>query len=603
MMKKTFLWVLMSLLALPSVLLTSCDDSEEDEFAKEQRETKEVHDKLIQNYNIDMSDAVRGKSTLGKWDLREDSTFTYYYVTNLESDNESNFTYDLDSITGHWQAFSNMENLWDDNDVKLSGFFATFDLDESWGVDGEDDVMTFYIVYQEDGLTITLLRSSIDYIFTYANIDLQTKFLSWGDISDFFTNTLPQAVEDAMSSIADTISKKFNEIKQDFCDLFTLLFGKGVSVYLNTEDSEQYWEYARKCVAELQNGHATDYANWMSEIYAGKESTTRLCEMNIPGSNESFTCHMEGKFSMIFYRDWAQTQYISIVDQWNAGVRCFDVRLGNTYKNVTTTEEYYNQNLLGIFHGRVFCDIDASQAVEELVDQLKAHPKETAIAMCSFEDKPSETTYRLSRELFEDDRFKDYIVLDPKPDMTLADCQGKLVVFQCWDDANDYPQYRIGASIEHCPNEYSKDCKMRFYDTAGNVKTTNCYCQNLCVPDEKKELGESFYNTKKMTMLEYFDDVAATKGSSDNVWCINQVTAYEIGQVYNRSYAKSANHMNPATFFMIYEGYVRKNKLGIVVMDFAGTNLSISTDHPFSDDYYVNGESLPKLVVETNRYQ
>ena len=52
--------------------------------------------------------------------------------------------------------------------------------------------------------------------------------------------------------------------------------------------------------------------------------------------------------------------------------------------------------------------------------------------------------------------------------------------------------------------------------------------------------------------------------------------------------------MNPWTANYVFQH--KKDKMGIIQMDFAGTNDKY-------DGYYSNGEALPRIIVEPNRYQ
>jgi hypothetical protein len=52
--------------------------------------------------------------------------------------------------------------------------------------------------------------------------------------------------------------------------------------------------------------------------------------------------------------------------------------------------------------------------------------------------------------------------------------------------------------------------------------------------------------------------------------------------------------MNPWTANYVFQH--KKDKMGIIQMDFAGTNDKY-------DGYYSNGEALPRIIVESNRYQ
>ena len=67
-----------------------------------------------------------------------------------------------------------------------------------------------------------------------------------------------------------------------------------------------------------------------------------------------------------------------------------------------------------------------------------------------------------------------------------------------------------------------------------------------------------------------------------------------VGGFVHSSYAKNANVMNPWTINYLVEH--KSDKAGIIWMDFAGTN-------DVFDGYYTNGETLPRIIVETNRFQ
>ena len=117
--------------------------------------------------------------------------------------------------------------------------------------------------------------------------------------------------------------------------------------------------------------------------------------------------------------------------------------------------------------------------------------------------------------------------------------------------------------------------------------------QNLYEMESLTQLVSEFWKSKRDVMEQCFRATAETKGQSTPVWALNQVNAY-VGLKHLMSYTKNSNVMNPWTASYVFQH--KKDKMGIIQMDFAGTNDKF-------DGYYANGEALPRIIVESNRYQ
>ncbi len=576
MIKKNFFRMFVSILSLGCMVfsLASCsDDSNPEQPKTEEQAKKELVDAFTNSIGFDVSDLVLGKDRVSLWELKEDSTFTCYRVSGVNSPSEDDW--EVDSLKGEWHAFVNEENQWNEDVENLSGFHAVFDVKDTTGIGLINNEQTYYVASVEDSVAVIMSEGFVDYAIT-TGYEADEK-LSTRIIFPFFSTILLKVIDES-----ETVR-----------NWFINTFGVDKSSYnLNEAQSKEFWTKAEQTVKEMQNGNNTDYSNWMGQIYKGKEKTTRICDMNIPGTHDTFTHYMEyiiGTSGVI--ADYARTQLKNISKQWDAGIRAFDVRFRTTKGNFTTTiDEFTEDGMLGMFHGTIYCGVTAEYGIRTIYSQLAAHPTETAIVFCAFEGDAGAEEYKLAREVME--KFKDRIVWDPTPDMTLKDCAGKMIVMQSWDRHNRYDDYRIGPFFGTGDDTYVNEGYIQFYNLGKDVFTP-LYYQNRYQSSTTKRCTD-FWNEKRALMQKCFLETAKTKNTGKNVWAVNQASAYVGGIWIHMSYAKSANTMNPWTLNFVSEH--RKEKLGIIEMDYAGTNDEF-------DGFYTNGADLPKVIVETNRYQ
>lgn len=178
------------------------------------------------------------------------------------------------------------------------------------------------------------------------------------------------------------------------------------------------------------NSKRVDAAHWMSEL----PGNTRLTDLTIPGLHDAATYCYNG----IMTPTWIRDQKLDYKDAWEKGARAFDLRLGYD-------DRYFHGNFADrckFFHGDAFFGIMFGICMMHnfridvtghfpTKDQLKG---ETMILITKKEFHPAsrpgkelnvfEYFMRLMIERYGRDTFIDY-----SPELTLADCKGKIILF------------------------------------------------------------------------------------------------------------------------------------------------------------------------------
>ena len=570
---------ILTLCGITATTLTSCGyDSIDNPTPMNPTETQqksELSKKLVGG-QIDVSPVLMGDDAIVLWDMKEDGSFV---MLEMEMDNGE---VDIDTLKGRWEPFMNAVNKWEpESGERLQGFKAIFDFDDD-GIAEEDRTLTYYVEEEpdEDGLPQLFIcgEFSLDYLMMTEGNDVpiattrSISIFSWENLKGAFI-----ALKNAAVNIIG-LDQWGDKLKEDDC--------------------KKFYEEANKSLSQMREayGAKTDYAQWMTEIYTKQGKNPRICDMNIPASHHSFTHYIgrtyEGQAS------WSRTQLKDIHEQWEAGVRCFELHIKDVYGNVTATELMFG-HIIGLFDSWYYLNCTAEEGVGYILDELKKHPGETAVAFVFFDglttkEEDYENAYELFKPLIQEGKIMD----NATPDMTLNDCAGKLILLQAYDFGNHYAEYRIGPSpsisndfVDELFRKYSKTETIRFYN--GKYYTVaSLYEQNLS-SSSFFELVDDFWPKKKELATQCFKDAQYTKGKTANTWVLNHIDA-SVGGPVHLSFAKSSNVMNPwaARYLVAHKG----DKAGFVWMDFAGTN-------EMFDGYYTNGEALPRIIVETNRFQ
>jgi hypothetical protein len=383
-----------------------------------------------------------------------------------------------------------------------------------------------------------------------------------------------------MSSV---VRKKFGST---FKDLHTSDKNEG----LWAKEYKQYWQEAQNALKTMRadfNVSSTNYAEWMTEIYTRKGKNPRICDMNIPGSHDSYTSYLYWNNGFLELGwTWATTQICFIWEQWMYGARVFDFRL--RYREAKNGEPecmqlYHTFNL----------KIDFDSALREIYTILERYPGETAIAAIAFDDDGTDNHLRVTNQTLKKYADQGKIVINPAPDVRLKDCAGKLIILYSHEFGSKRSELYGPMLIVGRNNQYSKS--MLSFRVNGQDQNVSMTYQNLyeMVGKSGAENNDHFWERKKANFEMCFWDFQKYRNREDVVWSWNQVNAY-IGNYLTMSYSQNAEVMNPwvANFALQH----KESPMGIITMDYIGYNAKYF-------NHYCNGEELPKIIVETNRYQ
>lgn len=211
------------------------------------------------------------------------------------------------------------------------------------------------------------------------------------------------------------------------------------------EQSIRNDERIAKLIEEAKEEPATNAnnANWM---YEKVKRDIKVCRIAIPGTHDSGTSGV-GPFTSFA----AKTQEKDLADQWNIGVRTFDLRVRNKKDN---GDPY-------IFHNFIPCDLSYKDAITTLLRKA-AGSKECAFVFINTEDnklggkgwigpiadffllaqidldfgeldematrkKVYDTTLQAEAQVMREYGLKDNIIIGYRPDLTMKEAEGKLI--------------------------------------------------------------------------------------------------------------------------------------------------------------------------------
>ena len=313
-----------------------------------------------------------------------------------------------------------------------------------------------------------------------------------------------------------------------------------------------------------------DTSAWMARI----SDEQKVSSLSIPGTHDAATG--EGLY---FFSELGVTQALSISEQWDNGVRAFDLRPAIC------------DTTLHIYHGRLKTKISFSQALDTLLHKLTQHPTEFAIVLMREENDSEDDA---EKALWPSAIGKAIKSLGDKaaifsPGITVGDIRGKILFLS----RTAYGDTDKGAIIKGW--NHSKDGT-----TNGKIVSYNdgsiarLQVQDFYAPTDEEKRCDKQNAVKKFFSL-------ADKAPAE-VWSINFISGYSstlFGSpiATTAGYKKNASEQHPSAI-----EYLSKNKcrhLGIIFMDFAGTDkVKGCLLHPSTHN--VQGKELLKVIIDSN---
>ena len=274
--------------------------------------------------------------------------------------------------------------------------------------------------------------------------------------------------------------------------------------------------------------------NWM----AGLPDTVKVCRVSIPGTHDSGTAGV--RFPMKHY---ARTQTMDLAEQWDAGIRFFDLR------------PKLENGTLRIYHGPADCHLGFEEAMLTIISKLEQYPTEFCVVMTNSAGGGLEGVDRIMDDI--NSLFDINMEAQFHANMTVADMRGRVLFIHRDYQSNgrDWP----GNVVFGWPgNGSSRHARMM----SSQEKSAVLWAQDYFTDGGKGNYLDSKWN--KVT-----DMIRAFASAPEGVWCINHLSGYTgagISTNINRN-AKTTN-LRLQEFLDNH-----KEPIGIIPMDFPSQEL------------------------------
>ncbi len=305
---------------------------------------------------------------------------------------------------------------------------------------------------------------------------------------------------------------------------------------------------------------------WM----AGLDDATPFARLSIPGTHDAVTG--DGTAFSI-----GRTQSLTLSAQWDLGIRAFDFRPG--YRKVRVRAFKY-QNELHVYHGFIPTKTSFKGAVRTLMDRIDANPSEFAVVIMQFEngsplyDDRSVWNSLMCEFLSSEETFPSRFRIDYRPDLTVGDLRGKILVLSR-DAYADQPitgGYISGWSFAE---EGTTDARITSRAAQGTLGVQDYYSV------EDPEV--------KLKAVCDFMDWAAENAPQDR-WTINHTSGYTGVLSTDNTYRQNAANNNPTVYRRLTDGECAST--GMIMMDWVGER--------WSGCYEVYGDLLPQAIIDNN---
>ena len=314
-----------------------------------------------------------------------------------------------------------------------------------------------------------------------------------------------------------------------------------------------------------------DASAWMASI----SNEQKVSSLSIPGAHDAATG--EGIY---FSSAFGVTQTLSLGEQWDNGVRAFDLRPAIC------------DTTLHIYHGPLKTKISFTQALDTLLYKLMQNPTEFAIVLMREESDSENDSEKalwssaignIIKEL--GDKTATF-----KPGISVGDIRGKILFLS----RTAYCGTNKGALIKgwNHSKEGTTNGKIVSYND-GSI--TRLQLQDFYAPTDEERRCDKQNAVKKFISL-------ADKAPAE-VWSINFISGYSSTLFGCSSIATTAGYkQNAAEQHTSAIEHISKNNyrhLGIIFMDFAGAN-KVKGGLWHWNKYNVQGKKLLETIIKSN---
>ena len=346
-------------------------------------------------------------------------------------------------------------------------------------------------------------------------------------------------------------------------------------------------KYVQTFIALLTLALPMQADNWMKRL----PDDAYVCNLSIPGSHDTGTGNgFPGVTTSIygpFGDKYARTQDKNLEEQWNIGVRAFDLR-------PCIKDDYINVN-----HGIMPTNLRFDNALTFLRDKLRENPSEFVVIhllhASDGDDNASNYGERLLQLLGRDD-LKDFFI-DFKKDLTVREMRGKMLLLS----RNDYASSPVGGFFRNWTGQLDWDAQRNGRIDGANGSSATLYMQDFA---ETHQEGALDRKVAAIRQLLDFSTKHKTNSASDIVWVYNFASAYSktsrlyipfiIDQEISSSdgYRDNAAHTNAAIIDYLADPANTAGPTGIILADYVGVDTS--------NGYNTRGQELVDAIIANN---
>ena len=319
--------------------------------------------------------------------------------------------------------------------------------------------------------------------------------------------------------------------------------------------------------------------NWMERL----DDNRLVADLSLPGTHDAATAEGWSGLAAIDMGGYtvgdmcARGQDLTIEEQWNVGVRVFDIR------------PQKDGDVLRCMHGITGMDLLVADFFAKLRDLLAASPSEFAIVATKIDTTTGEPEVAEWAPMFEplihSEELRDCFV-EFKPTLTVGEMRGKILLLS----RNKYADVPLGGFV----TGWSSD-KSFFNQQGGTITGSNGESCPLWMQDYYNP-GSDRMGKEKVIRLMLDAAMARDMSVEQPAWVMNY-TAGNTMTALSDGYRENAVYAHQLVLDYLSEP-THTASTGIVFMDFAGVDQSKSCTG--AETYDVKGLQLVEALIAQN---
>lgn len=315
--------------------------------------------------------------------------------------------------------------------------------------------------------------------------------------------------------------------------------------------------------------------NWITPL----DGNIYVQQLSIPGTHDS------GAYTTSVL-DAGRTQALTLEEQWDMGVRAFDIR----------TAFYTLSNTFWIFHGITVSDYSLEQVLLAISSKLEDNPGEFAIIQLKHETENVDLGFFELKDLTKWDDIYDILVkrlaetgkiVKWKPDLTIDDCRGKIILLT----RDDYSNRFYAGLVSNWPDNDYGVARI----TSSDDETTDYHVQDYYHYDSQAEANTKIAKFEDLLNVTKGFNISTSSYFTSKSWALNHVSGYVGAIGGTNQYMRNAQYVVPTIYRLVEE---TAGPTGIVFMDYAGQRESPSWAGLTTFTMY--GDLLPQSVINNN---